>query len=122
MITNIFLFILVANLATGFFAAAGVWQDMGVTYDTDLGGRLDHVTDEANKLTGENPGSIGGTLIDAITGTVGLLLAIGDVAVFGTGKLLRAFDTPGFIRTPINAIVPILFGLNVAAYLSGRDA
>jgi len=121
MITNIFLFILLVNLSTGFFAAAGVYDAYGVTYDTDLGTRADEVTTKVDKLTSEKPGEIGGTLVDLTTSGFGLLTAIGDVVLFGAGKMLKSFGAPGFVRLPITLAVTIVYGVNAVSFISGRD-
>jgi hypothetical protein len=119
MTTNIFLFLVLANAATGFFAAAGVWEDMGVQYDTDYGEKFDNVMEDINELARKatTGGAIGGTLVDMITNTLGFVQGMGAVVLFGTGKLLSSFGAPDFIVTPLNAVLPVIVAKDVVAHL-----
>lgn len=116
--TNIMLFIVILNLVPGVMGAAGVWDDWGIEVSTGVGEDVEEVQSTFQQTT--EGGAFGGeTLIGAILLVIDVL-EVGYSLLFALPTMMSNLGVP-FLGIFINALVPIIVGIDLLGIIGGRD-
>lgn len=116
--TNIMLFVIILNLVPGAMGAAGVWDDWGVQVNTGVGEDVNEVQSTFQE-TAEGGAFGGETLIGAILLVIDVL-EVGYSLLFALPTMMSNLGVP-FLGLFINALVPVIIGIDLLGIIGGRD-